>query len=380
MDIPHSHTQKATSPRQLYQDMLASGKITPDAAQEKVIDELNALYTHLFEPSVKKSRHPAFFRRLFSNKHHNHNHQGIYLYGDVGRGKSMLMNMFIACIPSKFALRRIHFHEFMREVHGYIFKHPDQGLEGYMTHLLGQVDILCFDEFHVNDVADAMILQRLFSALLQGGMIVISTSNYPPDRLYENGLQRARFLPFIDLIKDKMHVMDIDGDIDYRANKMGLYNTYLTPLSPHVNKDIARLFIQFSHGQAVQDYTLDLDGRALHIKASGHVALCEFSELCERPHGAADYQRLADQFSTIFVTNVPRLGYDRRNEAKRFMTLIDVLYETQNRLVISADKLPQSLYTGKDHKFEFGRTISRLNEMTSHDYLHQWAERNPSNT
>jgi cell division protein ZapE len=303
---------------------------------------------------------------------------GIYLHGDVGRGKSMLMDIFIATLPDNNKLRRVHFHSFMMDVHEHLHKHKDTGIKGLTKQLAKDVKIFCFDEFHVNDVADAMILQRLFSELLNQGVILITTSNYPPDRLYEGGLQRKRFLPFIDLIKDKLEIVEVNGPTDHRARELSRTNTYFYPLTADSREKCARLFHEFTKGQQTTLHRIPLKGREIHIQAADKVALCSFSELCELPVGAEDYLALAKSFHTVFITDIPRLGYDRRNEAKRFMTLIDVLYEARTRLVLTAEEKADDLYQGHDHAFEFPRTVSRIHEMTSESYLQKWAEQSRS--
>lgn len=352
------------TPLDLYNRKVEQGSLQADPHQKEALATLDTLFQRLFSGQPRD----GFLKKLIS-RISGEDIRGIYLYGDVGRGKTMVMDLFVEAIPADTALRRVHFHAFMRDVHDYLHAHPKKGIIGLVKTISKQTDILAFDEFHVGDVADAMILQRLFSALIDKGLIVITTSNYPPQRLYEGGLQRQRFLPFIDLIEQTMEVIELSGPVDYRARELGCKNTYFSPLNGENKERAARLYKQWSCGIDTAQQHLQLKGRKMTVTAAGNVALCPFSELCERPTGAEDYQALADTFPTIFITDIPRLGYDRRNEAKRFMTLIDVLYEARSRIVITAAEQPEDLYQGHDHEFEFQRTVSRIHEMTSENYL-----------
>lgn len=363
------------SPKDLYNNLLRKGEIEHDPHQETALTRLDNLHTRLVEGGASEVV-PSFLSALLPGKKAQACLNGIYLYGDVGRGKSMLMDIFIETLPKHHKLRRVHFHSFMMEVHDYLHRNKAKGLKGLVKAYSKEIDIFCFDEFHVNDVADAMILQRLFSALLNQGLILITTSNYPPDRLYEGGLQRKRFLPFIDLIKEKMEIIEVNGPTDHRARELGRTNTYFYPLNADNSEKSARLFHEFTKGGETTLHRLPLKGREIHIQAAGNVARCSFAELCEQPVGAEDYLAITQNFDTVFIDDIPRLGYDRRNEAKRFMTLIDVLYEAGTRVVMTAQEKPEDLYSGHDHAFEFPRTVSRIQEMTSESYLRKWENKN----
>ena len=282
----------------------------------------------------------------------------------------MLMDLFAESVPDTVRLRRIHFHAFMREIHETLHNSPDLDIKGVARKFGSATRVLCFDEFHVGDVADAMILQRLFSALISQGVILVATTNYPPDRLYEGGLQRKRFLPFIDFLKNRLKVIELAGKTDYREQDNTCPdNTYLFPVSPANERQASRIFREMSHGAPKHTHHLHIKRRTLNIQAAGGVAWCDFGDLCEQPLGAGDFAAIAEKFHTVFLINVPVLQSTRRNEAKRFMTLIDVLYDHNIRLVITAQTDPDHIYTGQDHAFEFQRTISRLKEMTSQDYF-----------
>ncbi len=342
-----------------YEAMLARGELSHDPCQSAAMDVLQEVYKQIV------ARKKSFFSKPKSVK-------GAYFYGGVGRGKSMVMDLFFDAIKDKTKARRLHFHEFMLETHDWLHTvrgdKMDDLLPRYAKAVAKDTKVLCFDEFHVVDVADAMILSRLFGALFERGITVIATSNWPPERLYEGGLQRDRFLPFIDLIHDYMHVLHLDNDMDYRAEVDADLETYLCPLGMATERKADLLFEKLSEGAEIHPKIIHVKGRDIVATAAGGVARFQFAELCERPHGAEDYLKIAENFNTLFLEHVPKMGYDRRNELKRLMTFIDVVYDKSKRLIITAEVPPEKLYYGKDHAFEFQRTISRLNEMQSSSY------------
>jgi cell division protein ZapE len=231
---------------------------------------------------------------------------------------------------------------------------------------------LCFDEFHVTDVADAMLLSCLFTAMLDQGISVVITTNWAPDDLYKDGLQRERFLPFIALIKERMEVVEVISPTDYRARKLKEMSVYFSPLNATSAKRAEDLFETLAGGEEGAQDLVSIKGRTIQVPiAAKGVARFGFSQLCERPLGAEDYLAIAKRYHTVFLENIPVLGYDRRNEAKRLMTLVDVLYDNHRNLVITAEDTPHKIYTGHDHAFEFQRTISRLLEMQGEAYLNR---------
>ncbi|MCB9990880.1 MAG: cell division protein ZapE [Rhodospirillales bacterium] len=356
------------SPLEAYRDLLKQGDLRPDPGQQAAMDELQRLYDALLSSKAQGN----FLTRLVTKKTPL---KGVYLWGGVGRGKSMLMDLFFRCLPDRVPKRRIHFHEFMIETHDFLHKaRQDHDSEAAILKradaLAAQVRVLCFDEFHVTDIADAMILGRLFTALFKQGVVIVATSNWAPDRLYEGGLQRDLFLPFIALLKDKTTVMELHGPIDYRLQCLSESGVYFSPLGPASKKQADDAFAHLTEGVAPYDETLTVKGRSLHVEtvAKG-TARFSFAQLCERPMGAEDYLAIAKNYHTVFLDGVPKLKYDRRNEAKRLMILIDALYDTHTKLVMTADAAPDELYQGHDHAFEFERTVSRLIEMQSADYL-----------
>jgi len=353
------------SPIEAYSTRLSEGALKGDPAQEGAIHALERLYQDLAkEPPRKKT---FFFKQMPSVI------QGVYLHGGVGRGKSMLMDLFYNALPEHISKRRVHFHEFMIGVHDYIHSRREsdgirEGVDATLPLLALRIaersHVLCFDEFHVTDVADAMILGRLFRCLFEQGVVVVATSNWPLDDLYKGGLQRERFLPFIALLKDKMQVVHLDSPQDYRLVAEKGQGAYFSPLGPETRQKLDEVFVRFTNGETPCAETLEVKGRGIPVpRAAAGVAWFSFADLCEKPHGAEDYLAIAARYHTVFLENVPTLGYDRRNEAKRLMILIDALYEAKTRLVISAEVPPDKLYRGHDHAFEFDRTISRLHEM-----------------
>lgn len=354
----------------LYNDILRDNDWTADAFQLSAIEELQRLSDNL-KPTKK-----SWLSFMKSPKQI----QGVYLYGGVGRGKSMLMDLFFDHVPNDINKRRIHFHEFMIETHDWLHQHRGQGMDDlmprYAADVSKRIDLLCFDEFHVTDVADAMILGRLFTALLERGLVMVATSNWAPDNLYEGGLTRDRFLPFIDLLKMHTNVLHLDSDTDYRQISNPDQDVYyFSPLSENTKKSVNLLFKDFSNATPMTQDIIHVKGRKIYVESAADVARFTFSNICEKAYGAEDYLAIAKQYDTVFVTDVPLLTQEKRNEAKRLMLLIDCLYEAKCRLVVSAESAVENLYQGHDHAFEFDRTISRLMEMQSAPYHLEREER-----
>jgi cell division protein ZapE len=305
--------------------------------------------------------------------------QGLYLYGGVGRGKSALMDLFHneARVARK---RRVHFHAFMLDVHRRIFAkrnapHPAKDsdpVKAVARDLAADSWLLCFDEFQVNDAADAMILQRLFKKLFERGVVIVATSNRPPDDLYDGGLNRESFLPFIGLMKQRLDIVHLDARRDYRLDRLRAMPVYYTPLDGASDAGVAAAFERLAGVTPAGPVTLEVQGRILVVPAAaGGVARISFAELCEAPLGAADYTAVAETFNTLVLSGIPRLTPEQRNEARRFINLIDILYEHRVNLICSADAPPEELYERGGGKFEFARAASRLVEMQSEDYFAQ---------
>jgi cell division protein ZapE len=365
-----------------YRQLVESGGAQQDPAQELAVEKLEVLCHRL------EGYRPGRRRRLFGRAEPEP--EGLYLYGDVGRGKSMLMDLFFEIAPQS-KKRRVHFHGFMQEVHETIFAwrkmSPDEReREPHFVRDAGDDPIaptakkiaegavlLCFDEFQVSDVADAMILGRLFKALFERGVIVVATSNRDPWSLYEGGLNRPLFEPFISILAERMDIHHLDSPFDYRLRRLGGAQVYHFPLGKMADEALAFAFRALTDQAAGEPVTLQVKGRDLIIgEAARGVARASFAELCERALGAADYLALAEAFHTLILSDIPALSGDKRNEAKRFVTLVDALYEAKVRLIASAEVPIHELYVEGDGSFEFARTASRLVEMQSALY---WEER-----
>jgi len=361
-----------------YRERVEHGDIEPDADQARAVGELARL-----EAALADYRLPGRQRRgLFGRKGPAApSPLGVYLHGGVGRGKSMLMDLFHETVDVA-AKRRVHFHDFMLDVHARLHRrrrsHPSEGepLLPLADALAGEAWLLCFDEFHVTNIADAMILGRLFDALFERGVVVVATSNWPPDRLYEGGLQRHLFVPFIERLKQRVAVVPLDGHRDYRLDRLRELRVYWYPLGSAARGGLESLFATMTDGNAGEEETLHVGMRHLTIPRSSHgVAWFDFADLCDRALGAADYLALTERYHTIIVDGVPMLTPDKRNEARRFMTLVDALYERGTHLVLAAEAPPERLYPEGDGAFEFERTVSRLNEMQSKDWVERARER-----
>jgi len=363
------------TPYSVYEDRLASGEIRADADQAAAVNLLDDVFRMIVE-----ARPQSFLGRLLKKQTVGRT-AGIYMYGGVGRGKSMLMDLFFESLPETVNARRVHFHEFMIEIHDYIhekrqaFKKsgvqsPDTYITQFVQEHCKDLRVLCFDEFHVTDVADAMLLGKLMSSFIERNIVVICTSNWVPDLLYEDGLQRGRFLPVIALIKARMYVVPLDGETDYRMQSLAGSGVYFYPLGAVADKKADELFRSLTNNEPIGADLFTVKGRDITARqVANNVARFSFSELCEQPLGAEDYLTIAKRYDAIFIQGIPALGYDRRNETKRLMTLIDALYEQGTKLIVTADKPANQLYRGHDYEFEFQRTVSRLIEMQGEKYL-----------
>ncbi|GJL85103.1 MAG: cell division protein ZapE [Micavibrio sp.] len=369
---------KHQTPLELYQERIKDGALNPDPVQKAAVASLQRLYGELIKAHEDQPKN--LFEKITGLVRRSKDApKGVYMHGGVGRGKSMVMDMFYDCLPDDMHKTRIHFHAFMIDVHDYMHSRRkdesvnedmDSALPALAERIAERSRILCFDEFHVTDVADAMILGRLFTALFELDVVVVATTNWEPDRLYEGGLQRERFLPFIQLLKDKLEIVHLDSPTDYRAQCLREEGTYFYPLGSETRRQANGVFNTLTDNMLPEEDEIEVKGRTIKVEATAkNVARFSFAQLCEQPHGAEDYLEIAKKYPTIFLEGVPKLGYDRRNEAKRLMILIDALYESGTKLVVTADAPPDKLYQGHDHGFEFQRTVSRLLEMQSAKYL-----------
>ena len=308
---------------------------------------------------------------------------GLYLWGDVGRGKSMLMDMFVAVLtthteknksPTR-SVRRVHFHAFMRDIHKRMFAfralHGGEVIEHVIAEIATEMQVLCLDEFQVSDVADAMILARLFAGLMDAGVVTVFTSNRPPRELYQGGLQRDQFLKFVAVLEARIPRVEIRSAQDYRLEKLrSLQRAYVYPRDGAADDFLLASWTALTAGAASEPMRIEIDGRTLRVdKQVSGIAWFTFAELCMRPLGASDYLTLAKLFHTIILQGIPRLTREERNEAKRFVTLIDTLYDCRVKLIATAETAPEEIYAEGDGTFEFSRTVSRLHEMQSETYL-----------
>ena len=366
-----------TGPLSRYRQMIESGALQPDADQAAAIVRLQRLHDELRTRPLDHSTQSSggFFASLFGKEPSSGrtNIRGVYLQGSVGRGKSMLMDLFVASSPEK-STRRVHFHAFMLEVQRRLHELRNDGQDQpiqALAHLIAtETRLLCFDEFHVVDIGDAMILDRLFTGLFDQGVTVVATSNWLPERLYWEGLNRERFLPFIELLQSRIDVVTLDGPVDYRVERLRDLATWFSPLNDAAVDSVERLFVALADGAPGTAVEVAVGSRTLKVnRAHGPIALFDFPELCARPLGAADYLAIGEHFRVVFLTNVPLLAPAKRNEARRFMTLVDVLYECKRVLVVTAAGQPDELYPRGEGAFEFLRTVSRLMEMQSKEWL-----------
>jgi len=364
-----------------YEARLAGGHLQRDAVQLRVLQRLQALVERL---ASGRAPRPGLLARLGFGRTSGvaSGPAGLYIWGPVGRGKSMLMDLFFEAVPVD-RKRRVHFHEFMLEVHERLHRRRQALIEKgappeadpippFARTIAAETRVLCFDEFQVTNIADAMILGRLFETLFDEGVTVVATSNRSPDDLYRNGLQRDRFLPFIALLKSRVEVQELAGDQDYRLARLRDISVYVSPLGKMADEKLADAFARLTDQATGEKRVLKTQGRDVVVPrwAQG-VGWFTFEELCARPLGAADYIAIAGHCHTVIVQDIPKLTAERRNEAMRFITLIDELYEHKVKLICSAAAIPQQLYTEGDGAFEFERTVSRLLEMQSHEYLEQ---------
>ncbi|HVK42393.1 MAG TPA: cell division protein ZapE [Phenylobacterium sp.] len=361
-----------------YDARLAQGDIRPDPAQAAALAALVRLEQDLV--AAEPSGFAAFFKKPEAQR-------GVYLVGPVGRGKSMLMDLFFATAPVE-KKRRVHFHVFMGEIHRLIDAwrkgdaaarkarfgqaKGDDPIPPLADVVAGEARLLCFDEFQVTDIADAMILGRLFEALFARGVTLVATSNRIPDQLYKDGINRQLFMPFILLLESRVEVVSVAGPHDYRLDRLRAAGTWFAPNDPDNQRSFEALWRDMLNGEEELGETLEVLGRKVHLPhAAGGMLRATFASLCSVALGPNDYVAIAERFHTVFLQDMPKLTANRREEARRFVILIDALYEAHVRLIVLAEAEPAALYPQGDGAFEFERTASRLQEMRSADWLEE---------
>ncbi len=352
-----------------YQELVVKHHLHSDQAQVKVLGHLQQLLNTITVQSQHSSNFNKFLNSAKLNQH------SLYIFGDVGRGKSMLMEFFFEACPIQ-QKRRLHFHNFMLEVHAFIHQwrknHNSDPLAAYAQHLRSTTWLLCFDEFNVTDIADAMILTRLFNHLFAQGIIFVATSNYHPDDLYQGGLQRQLFLPFIQHLKKSAQLLELVAKEDYRlAHFKALKHTFYIGTDKQARDFLSDSFAHLTNDGTTEKTQLQTQGRVVEFAAAhGDILYSSFEELCNRPLGAGDYIEISQIFTTVFIADIPQLSIECRDQARRFVTLIDALYEQNVKLICTLAVDVDNLYQ-EDGVFEFRRTRSRLFEMQSERYLQQ---------
>ncbi|MFT7687509.1 MAG: cell division protein ZapE [Candidatus Azotimanducaceae bacterium] len=356
------------SPLAKYQGLVKAGEIQFDPAQHDAIQRLQKLFDELMQSPTK----PSVFS-WFTSKPRSRISSGLYFWGGVGRGKTFLMDVFYDALPFE-NKRRMHFHRFMRHIHQRLkaMQGVANPLKEIAIEFAGQTRVLCFDEFFVSDITDAMILAGLLEAMFENGVVLVATSNVEPRDLYKNGLQRVKFLPAIALLEKFTEVVNVDGGIDYRLRALEDAELYHFPLDDEANISLNRSFTALSPDIGNDQVVLEIEGRNITAKKCGDgVVWFQFAELCEGPRSQNDYIELAMIFQTVLISDIPRFSVDNEDSARRFISLVDEFYDHKVKLIVSAEVGLLDLYQGSRLAFEFQRTASRLQEMQSHEYLGQ---------
>ena len=359
---PTEHVPVAT----LYERECARLKYTPDAAQQRVVAALDELRSRLIAPKPK-----GLLKGLLGRGRSRELEKGLYVWGGVGRGKTWLMDLFFHSLPFK-DKKRSHFHRFMQFVHDELKKHKEQAdpLELVADKVAKKTRVLCFDELFVADIADAMLLGNLFRGLFERGVTLVATSNVPPDDLYKESLQRARFVPAIRLLKEHTHVLHMSSGVDYRLRTLEKAATWFDTTQPSSTAALNELFEAIAGEAGATNVTLTMNHRRLHAhRQAEDVVWFTFKELCDGPRGQADYIEIARCYHTVFLTDIPALSVEQDNQTRRFITLVDEFYDRAVKLILSSAVPINELYRGSKLAFEFERTKSRLIEMQSQEYL-----------
>ncbi len=354
--------------REAYEDSLLREGHVRDPAQEQIVDLCGILQERLQATNSTT----ATIRRIFSRRPREFSGEpGLYIWGGVGRGKTFLMDLFFETTTIT-AKRRIHFHRMMHDVHRRlkILDDIEDPLDKIANDIAADTRLLCFDEFFVGDIADAMLLGRLLDGLFRRGVTLVTTSNLPPDELYMDGLQRQRFVPAIELLQRYTLVVEMDGETDYRLRLLQQAGTYFTPDDDQAAAKLQHFFDKSASSQLAENHPLDINGRAiLALKCAKGIVWFDFEEICDGPRSQIDYIEIARWYPAVIISGIPQLDAEQENQARRFIALVDEFYDRRVKLIVSADADISSLYTGHKLAFEFDRTVSRLIEMQSTEYL-----------
>lgn len=384
MNISGARALEQQGPLAVYQARIASGDLKSDPDQARVIERLNQLWQELAQkppqPAAPSKGLLAGLMRRIKAPEPVPCPRGLYIVGRVGRGKTMVMDLFFGCAPVQ-RKERIHFLRFMQDVHQklHALKAANPGMSDPIPPLAktiaGRAELLCFDEFQVNDIADAMILGRLFEALFAAGVVIVATSNTEPGELFQNRPGADAFKPFIAIIKRELDTVELDSQRDYRRGRQQDRETWLVPADTKAKTRLDEIFARYAQGEAAQPVMLEFSGRSFEVdQAAGVVARFDFNSLCGKPRGPNDYLALAKQFTVLVIDDIPKMGQDEANLARRFITLIDALYDNGNLLFASAEATPDQLFTTGEGSDAFARTASRLAEMGSESWLTQGAK------
>ena len=358
------------TPWKRYQKELERDDFTADPSQRVAVEHMQRLYDELLAVQNQNGTLINRLKPLFTNNK-SRPVKGLYLWGGVGRGKTWIVDAFFETLP--FANKqRVHFHRFMQRVHNELkqLKNTENPLAVVADHFARDTCVLCFDEFHVTDITDAMLLAGLLDAFFERGITLVATSNEAPDDLYADGLQRERFLPAIDLIKENTEIINVDNGIDYRLRFLDKAEIYHYPLNNSAVEMLTDCFCHIAPDEGDRNVVLDIEGRPVQtVRCADGVVWFDFAAICDGPRGPADYIEIAREYQTVLIGGIPVLDESVNDQAKRFMTLVDEFYDRNVKLILAADADPQYLYIGKQHADGFKRTISRLQEMRTHDYL-----------
>jgi len=367
--------KKKLTPLKCYESDLKQEGFKEDPAQRQALEHIQRLFDDLVKPKKSTRKESGFFRKIFPVKtqYPDKTIRGLYFWGGVGRGKTYIIDTLYKCLPFP-AKKRLHFHSFMQGIHQELktLRNVQNPLAIVADRYASNFRVICFDEFHVSDITDAMLLGNLFKELFNRQVTLVATSNEHPDNLYSDGLQRERFLPAIELIKQHTEIINVDSGIDYRFRVLEKAEIYHSPLDSQAEISLSDSFSSLAPEKILSFESIEIEGRIINtIKQAVGIVWFDFSSICDGPRGAADYIEIARLFHTILISNVTVMDSSRDDHAKRFMTLIDEFYDRNVKLIISAEAGPENLYLGSRLKKSFNRTISRLQEMGTKEYLSQ---------